>query len=352
MPYQPEIVVTPTQQYPQVELQSQGYPYTTWGQILGAPYITVSSKGIANGLSVYKNDGAMFGPDSLGTETGGVQEVVSYVMSIGGGTIVFSSGIFDVTNAPFQPDSATSADATLDAQILIPPTPNQNTVKIKLIGQGTVSGLEEKVALNAVGANSGTIIQSLAPLQSGLAKYIFASAQNPLNLTSQNYVDLFIDQITFISSQSSNVGAFSGRWLINMNGGSFSAITNAPAVPTTLNTCFVAVLFGSGSEGQADIHFDMVKIEGFQTGLSIQGWTKISKLTLMYVVTGIYPIGNDNFIMEIDNVSCQMTNTFFYNVNSTMAERDYNWEKSDNQDSSLQFPDASCCKMAMTVQQR
>jgi len=95
MPYQPEIVVTPTQQYPQVELQSQGYPYTTWGQILGAPYITVSSKGIANGLSVYKNDGAIFGPDTLGTETGGVYEAFKYGNSVLS-DVVIESGTYTI----------------------------------------------------------------------------------------------------------------------------------------------------------------------------------------------------------------------------------------------------------------
>jgi len=93
MPYQPEIVVTPTQQYPQVEFQRQGYPYRTWGQIPGAPYITVSSKGIVNGLSVLPNDGGDFGPDTtLGatapgqygspyTKTMGVKETFGYAFS-------------------------------------------------------------------------------------------------------------------------------------------------------------------------------------------------------------------------------------------------------------------------------
>ena len=93
MPYQPEIVVTPTQQYPQVEFQRQGYPYTTWGQIPGAPYITVSSKGIVNGLSVLPNDGGGFGPDTkLGatspsqygppyTQSTGIGEAIQYAIN-------------------------------------------------------------------------------------------------------------------------------------------------------------------------------------------------------------------------------------------------------------------------------
>ena len=63
--------------------------------IRGHPYVTVSSKGIANGLSRYPNDGADFGPDttkgatSIGqisspyTQTVGIQESVNYVFSNG-----------------------------------------------------------------------------------------------------------------------------------------------------------------------------------------------------------------------------------------------------------------------------
>ena len=54
-----------------------------WKNITGKPYITVSSKGLANGLSEYFNDGADFGPDSLQsdgtlTETSGIQEAFNY----------------------------------------------------------------------------------------------------------------------------------------------------------------------------------------------------------------------------------------------------------------------------------
>ena len=57
-----------------------------WKNITGKPYITVSSKGLANGLSEYFNDGADFGPDSLQadgslTQTSGIQEAWNYALS-------------------------------------------------------------------------------------------------------------------------------------------------------------------------------------------------------------------------------------------------------------------------------
>ena len=56
---------------------------TEWKNITGKPYITVSSKGLANGQSEYINDGADFGPDSLQadgtlTQTSGLNEAYIY----------------------------------------------------------------------------------------------------------------------------------------------------------------------------------------------------------------------------------------------------------------------------------
>jgi len=62
--------------------------------IKGKPYITVSARGISNGLSDIYNDGADFGPDTLlnanspnqygppYTQTAGIQEAINYVLSL------------------------------------------------------------------------------------------------------------------------------------------------------------------------------------------------------------------------------------------------------------------------------
>ncbi len=64
-----------------------------WSTISGKPYITVSAKGIVNGLSSIPNDGADFGPDTmLGatapnqygppyTQTSGIQEAWNYALA-------------------------------------------------------------------------------------------------------------------------------------------------------------------------------------------------------------------------------------------------------------------------------
>ena len=78
------------------------------------PYITVSAKGISNGLSNTFNDGADFGPDTLLNATApnqygppysntyGIQEAVNYVATKGGGVVLLKQGTYTwVANAPY-----------------------------------------------------------------------------------------------------------------------------------------------------------------------------------------------------------------------------------------------------------
>ncbi|MEM3860257.1 MAG: hypothetical protein QW478_12800 [Candidatus Micrarchaeaceae archaeon] len=56
-------------------------PVPAWSVLNGKPYVTVSAKGISNGLSNIPNDGADFGPDTPGTQTSGIQEAIEYVVN-------------------------------------------------------------------------------------------------------------------------------------------------------------------------------------------------------------------------------------------------------------------------------
>ena len=72
------------------------------------PYITVSSKGISNGLSTIYNDGADFGPDTyLGattknrygppySQTSGIQEAINYCQATGANHIHLNKGIYTI----------------------------------------------------------------------------------------------------------------------------------------------------------------------------------------------------------------------------------------------------------------
>jgi len=77
--------------------------------VKGKPYVTVSAKGISNGLSDTYNDGADFGPDTMlnatspnqygppYTQTAGIQEAINYVTSLGGGDIEVAHGTYTAT---------------------------------------------------------------------------------------------------------------------------------------------------------------------------------------------------------------------------------------------------------------
>ena len=78
-------------------------PFST---IQGKPYITVSAKGISNGLSDIPNDGADFGPDTMQnatspnqygppySNTNGIQEAVNYAYNNGIGKVILKAGVY------------------------------------------------------------------------------------------------------------------------------------------------------------------------------------------------------------------------------------------------------------------
>ena len=85
--------------------QFPGFFPDMWKNITGKPYITVSSKGLANGQSEYFNDGADFGPDSLQadgslTQTVGIMEAVDYSLANGGDMDIKFIGTTFLIDAP------------------------------------------------------------------------------------------------------------------------------------------------------------------------------------------------------------------------------------------------------------
>jgi len=81
-------------------------PKVKYSKIQGKPYVTVSAKGISNGLSDTYNDGADFGPDTMlnatspnqygppYTQTVGIQEAINYVSNLGGGIVLVKKGTY------------------------------------------------------------------------------------------------------------------------------------------------------------------------------------------------------------------------------------------------------------------
>ena len=110
-----------------------------WKNITGKPYITVSSKGLANGQSEYFNDGADFGPDSLQadgslTQTAGIMEALNYCKQNQIYECELSAGTFYIDNGV--------------------------TLLLPYLGVTTATPLNEFVGIDFHGQNNGgTIIQ-------------------------------------------------------------------------------------------------------------------------------------------------------------------------------------------------
>lgn len=95
---------------------------------LNLPFVTVSSKGVANSLSTVPNNGADFGPDTPGTTTYGINEAIASLPRTngvgpisGGGKVVLEAGVY-----------------VCSGQILIP---NDYPYNLTLEGAGQVNTL-------------------------------------------------------------------------------------------------------------------------------------------------------------------------------------------------------------------
>ena len=106
---------------------TKGGKYPLWSGLTGAPFVTVSSVGTAQGYPI--NNGADFGPDTPGTTTVGQQEADTYLVSKGGGLAVL------VNNQPLViTPSAGNVFTTALGLGLVTPTPGGAA------GSGSVEG--------------------------------------------------------------------------------------------------------------------------------------------------------------------------------------------------------------------
>ncbi|MEM3862269.1 MAG: hypothetical protein QW203_07300 [Thermoplasmatales archaeon] len=136
---------------------------TDWETLKGKPYITVSGKGISNGLSNIPNDGADFGPDTPGTTSDGLQEAWNYAVSVGVfNPYVGAAGAYEI------PVIRIVSDITISAPV-------------------TFSGNGKMIADPIIEGNS-----SMSP-------YIFCAVNNAYTITydpnSFNYVNFRIQNV-------------------------------------------------------------------------------------------------------------------------------------------------------------
>lgn len=195
------------------------YDRFNWHGLYGKPYITVSAKGLANGLSDQFNDGADFGPDTPGTKTSGIQEAHNYRVSL---AKQYPSDIYPYSFYPIV--QLITGTFICDADIVVYPNNNGvlgQTATMPFVGMGRNSISQVIFQGNATygfdfsGAVAGTNIHlshlNLRANKNGLTSLINAQ----LGASSGgNYIEL-------IDIQFANIGSAIATNALMLSGISF-----------------------------------------------------------------------------------------------------------------------------------
>jgi len=142
----------------------------------GVPYITVSAKGVANGLSTEYNDGYDFGPDSYNpnissgiplTLTSGIQEAINYVRSFANGETAYLLEIHLATGTYLvhQPIYLKFTSTDLPPEVVNSTTNYASVAAPILIGHGNTSGQVNFTP-------TGTLIKAASDFPEG--EYLYA----------------------------------------------------------------------------------------------------------------------------------------------------------------------------------
>ena len=140
-------------------IAENGYYYVAYKEKVKVPYIVVSSKGVANGLSEEYNDGWDFGPDSYSptstsaipyTETDGIEEAWNYVRSFATSDSAFlpkvqlTAGNFIIHSPIYLKYTSPPADA----QNVSPYGNSSAVTSPSIVGSGGANGQGNYVPLN------------------------------------------------------------------------------------------------------------------------------------------------------------------------------------------------------------
>ncbi|MEM3860013.1 MAG: hypothetical protein QW478_11540, partial [Candidatus Micrarchaeaceae archaeon] len=261
---------------------SASNPVPDWKILKGKPYVTVSAKGISNGLSNIPNDGADFGPDTPGTMTSGIQEAVNYIFAQGGGKIQLLSGIFNLDVAYVQQKLAVANSYAIE----IPENPDANGIMTIEIA-GVASSLWDyqvtynPSAITPVIGNAGSIIFFNGYLNAAgsVSSALFGSAPPTSANKYNNNVNILLTNLTFrtlpptTSTQyqpsAINLDNFAGFILTNVAVDIYTADGSIPNIYTLLDNYSYGILVNPPSYGNGLAVFDNVYIVGYGYGLTL-----------------------------------------------------------------------------------
>ena len=263
-------------------IAENGFYYVAYKEKVKDPNIIVSAKGVANGLSEEYNDGWDFGPDSYDptstanppyTQTTGSAEAVNYLVSIGGGKIRLTTGIFNIGG---------SFDSVSNALITIPYADNGITIEIE------GSGMPFFNSNNTEQVNGGTMIVPTvsAPASTSsnnfpLPPSVFAVAPSG---TTANLVIFHIHDLGFMPPSNptlSMINAYYARSFIHGNI-LISPVRNSSGnyiQPTNQNAMGI-ITTGTAKGSSSSYSYGVIDISGMYVGYYMGPMSNIGKIYL------------------------------------------------------------------------
>ena len=308
-------------------------PMLQMKNIRGKPYITVSAKGMINGLSNIPNDGADFGPDTtkgataLGqyggtyTDTYGWQETFNYIASKGGGSIYFKAGVYNFTNAPVQTAPVSGSACKVYFPVIAQPNYyGMQGVKFIFETPYWLNGVQQ-VEFTPDIAGYGVIVYDNQPSPSsssdGYNEILFDSTSSPSNRsmiqletegTLAVYVPLsFVSAITFgniagIEADTFVVATLSptGNNLTSYNNSASGSLAHGISTPSVgayypLHFKHINAFYFSGAG--VDLLSGSVYIDFLETEANIIG---------IWITNGLSPVHIINWMTQADYVALQV----------------------------------------------
>ena len=204
------------------------------------------------------------------TQTLGLQEMVNYVFANNGGKVLIKKGLYDISNAPFQP----LGDGVNYAQIVIP------EVSTGLTGDSSPTNM---ISINIEGEGYFASAYGTAAMINGSGTQIYSSANKTTaysifgchtgTITGQgniNPVNIMLDKVAFVTAPSTTLNGIDLRYAFMYNIGSIGiGVHFASSQPTTseINGGTGAIL-GIGNYQSAYLYVDNINIFGYTSAMS------------------------------------------------------------------------------------
>ncbi|MEM3862290.1 MAG: hypothetical protein QW203_07415, partial [Thermoplasmatales archaeon] len=311
-------------------------PVPDWKILKGKPYVTVSAKGISNGLSNIFNDGADFGPDTPGTLTSGIQEAVNYIFSQGGGKIQLLSGVFNLNVAYVQQIMATPNAHVIE----IPGNPDSNPIiTIEIDGVPTAMADYQKSysppSITPTNQKAGSIIffNGYLNTQQVAGAAIFGSIPPTSANANNNNVNIILKNIAFMSLPPTvstqwqptmvQLDNFAGYELDNIAVSIYTETGAIPNIYSLVSNYSIGISVNPPHNGNGLAIMNNIYVIGYWQGIALTPLsglvqhTKYSNVFIQYCYSGLN-LGNvGNYPPILDKIDIEQCSypVIFNNTN-------------------------------------